>query len=293
MNSKSNNNKKWTDDEISFLIKNYSDKGPKYCSEILDRTIRSCELKAGKLEIPKNKIKKIYEEDNLIDIINKSSCFADCLRFLNKKLNPGNYDTLKKYILKYKISIEHFNNDNITNTLKKNNFEIKYETEEILVINSTYSNRVKLKERLYKEGLKARECELCGQGEEWKGKKMSLILDHINGVNNDNRLENLRIVCPNCNATLDTHCKGQRKTRNNIKNITLCLCGDEKDKLSKMCLKCKSQKQRKVKERPKYEDLINDVNNNGYVATGKKYNVSDNAIRKWIKQYKTEKCVSG
>jgi len=40
---------------------------------------------------------------------------------------------------------------------------------------------------------------------------MTLILDHINGVNNDNRLENLRIVCPNCNATLDTHCIGVRK----------------------------------------------------------------------------------
>ena len=51
-----------------------------------------------------------------------------------------------------------------------------------------------------------RECEMCGQGEEWHGRQMSLILDHINGVADDNRLENLRIVCPNCAATLDTHC---------------------------------------------------------------------------------------
>jgi len=299
MNSKSNNNKKWTDDEISFLIKNYSDKGPKYCSEILDRTIRSCELKAGKLEIPKNKIKKIYEEDNLIDIINKSSCFADCLRFLNKKLNPGNYDTLKKYILKYKISIEHFNNDNITNTLKKNNFEIKYETEEILVINSTYSNRVKLKEILYKEGLKARECELCGQGEEWKGKKMSLILDHINGVNNDNRLENLRIVCPNCNAGLETFAgrnnkleykeksvKKIKKKENNLKvdnkHIDSCECGNLKLKNSKTCENCSHTNRRKV-ERPSVDQLLKEVEEVGYSATGRKYGVSDNAIRKWIK----------
>ena len=71
-----------------------------------------------------------------------------------------------------------------------------------------------LKKRLYIEGLKKRECELCGQGEEWKGKKMSLILDHINGVHDDNRLINLRIVCPNCNATLETHA-GKNKNKLN------------------------------------------------------------------------------
>jgi hypothetical protein len=48
---------------------------------------------------------------------------------------------------------------------------------------------------------------------------MSLILDHINGVNNDNRIENIRIVCPNCNATLDTHC-GKIRVKN-IKKVDL------------------------------------------------------------------------
>lgn len=67
-------------------------------------------------------------------------------------------------------------------------------------------NRLHLKRRLYKEGLKQRRCELCGQNEVWRGRAMALILDHVNGVHDDNRLQNLRIVCPNCNATLDTHC---------------------------------------------------------------------------------------
>jgi hypothetical protein len=57
------------------------------------------------------------------------------------------------------------------------------------------------------------------QGEEWVGKKMSLILDHINGVNNDNRIEN-RIVCPNCNATLDTHC-GKIRVKKILKKVDL------------------------------------------------------------------------
>jgi hypothetical protein len=45
-------------------------------------------------------------------------------------------------------------------------------------------------------------------------------MDHINGVNNDNRIENIRIVCPNCNATLDTHC-GKNKSKKNIKKVDL------------------------------------------------------------------------
>jgi len=52
-----------------------------------------------------------------------------------------------------------------------------------------------------------RNCEKCGQDEWWYGKRMALILDHINGDNSDHRIVNLRIVCPNCNATLPTHCR--------------------------------------------------------------------------------------
>jgi hypothetical protein len=96
--------------------------------------------------------------------------------------------------------------------------------EVVLVEQSTY-HRGHLKERLYASGLKARRCELCGQGETWNSAQMSLILDHINGVPTDNRLENLRIVCPNCNATLATHCG--RANRRPPRIAECAHCGNE------------------------------------------------------------------
>jgi hypothetical protein len=61
----------------------------------------------------------------------------------------------------------------------------------VLVVDSTYK-RQSVKRRLLREGIKQPRCEMCGQDESWFGSRMSLVLDHINGVPNDNRLENLR-----------------------------------------------------------------------------------------------------
>jgi len=139
-----------------------------------------------------------------------------------------------------------------------------------------------LKERLYKEGLKDKICEICGQDEYWKGKKMSLILDHINGVNNDHRLDNLRIVCPNCNSTLDTFAgKNSKKCR----SINRCLCGEEISYGAKKCDKCYRLGSRKV-DRPGLEELIKMIDEIGYIGVGRIYNVTDNAVRKWVKNYK-------
>ena len=112
---------------------------------------------------------------------------------------------------------------------------------------------------------------------------MSLIIDHINGINNDNRIENLRIVCPNCNATLDTHCRGNntlKRINEKKENKHINYNNDNKtdDQINK------NIKSRKI-ERPPLEQLLIEVNELGYRGTGKKYGVSDNSIRKWIKNY--------
>ena len=147
-------------------------------------------------------IKEYYKKENLQEIVEKSNSYSECLRKIGLTTRAGNNETLKKYIKIYGIDISHFCNN--LSGLKEYISNKKINTENILVENSTY-DRKGLKKRLYDEGLKQRQCEECGQTETWMGKKISLILDHINGVYNDNRLLNLRILCPNCSATLDTH----------------------------------------------------------------------------------------
>ncbi len=82
---------------------------------------------------------------------------------------------------------------------------------DILVEDSTYTNTNHLRRRLIEEGIKQARCEGCGLAE-WKGAAIPLQLDHVNGRRSDNRLENLRILCPNCHAQTATWC-GKNKRR--------------------------------------------------------------------------------
>ena len=217
-----------------------------------------------------------YSKEILEKVVNSSNNFSEVTRKLGLKTFYGNRQTVKKYINLFNIDTKHFRLS--AGGGKKR----KLDLEDILVENSTYIHTTNLKERLYNEGLKMCVCELCGQDDNWKGKKLSLILDHINGVSNDNRIENLRIVCPNCNATLPTH--GGKNVKRDEKPITRCECGNKTFRNNKVCSTCSKIKQRKV-QRPDYLTLIEEIENLGYKGTGTKYGVSDKSIRKWKKYY--------
>ncbi len=64
--------------------------------------------------------------------------------------------------------------------------------------------RTHLKSRLLKAGLLINRCEECGI-ESWLGRRLSMHIDHINGVRDDHRLENLRMLCPNCHSQTETY----------------------------------------------------------------------------------------
>jgi len=110
-----------------------------------------------------------------------------------------------------------------------------------------------------------------------------MVLDHINGISDDNRIENLRYVCPNCNSQLPTTgSKNKNRMSSRKEKENKCYDCGKKIKNGKRCIECSNFSKRKV-NRPSKEELIKEISETSYVAVGKKYGVSDNAIRKWLK----------
>lgn len=240
-----------------------------------------------------------YDEKEAREAVADSRSYSETLRKLGIRPAGGNHAVLKKYLHEvWQIPTDHFD----AGAYIRRGPSVKATPlDEVLVQGSSYS-RSKLKQRLFSEGLKVRRCEQCGQDEHWQGRSMSLILDHINGVPDDNRLENLQIVCPNCAATLDTHCGRKNRREPEIRSCKRCgkqfeakyrshrycshSCGCRWDRSR---LRGRPNPVLRRVSRPPYEQLLAEIETTSYVAVGRKYGVSDNAVRKWVRFYERER----
>ena len=146
-----------------------------------------------------------YSEQELREAVKTSTSIRQVLDKLNIVPAGGNYQTTNRRIQKLGIDTAHFTGQSWN---KGKIIGPKRHIKEYLRENSVVQS-FKLKNRLITEGLKEHKCECCGITE-WNGKPAPIELDHINGNHHDNRLENLRILCPNCHAQTDTY-RGKNK----------------------------------------------------------------------------------
>jgi hypothetical protein len=116
------------------------------------------------------------------------------------------YATLKKYFGVYEIDTSHFTGK-IHRTSTPSNKKIPH--DKLFIANST-TQRSTVRKRIVSHNLLPYYCAVCGIAE-WRNTQLSLVLDHINGINNDHRLENLRWLCPNCNSLQDTFAGRNKK----------------------------------------------------------------------------------
>ncbi len=141
-----------------------------------------------------------YSPDQLKQAVNKSTSLRQVLIKLHVAAYGGNYEIVKKAINHYNLDTSHFTGQ-AWNKGKK--LPAKYSLSDYLE-NKMPIQSYKLKNRLLDNKLLKPVCSNCNN-ETWLGKPIPLELDHINGVNKDNRFENLRLLCPNCHALTPTY----------------------------------------------------------------------------------------
>lgn len=149
-----------------------------------------------------------YNENRAIELINNKEykTVSKIVRELGLSDQSGsNYKSVYKTVKKYNLDTSHWLGQRIHKGKRGKETANYKPIEYFLVLNcGTKISSHNLKIRLFTENFKDKKCECCGIIE-WNGFKAPLELDHINGNKNDNRLQNLQILCPNCHAQTPTY----------------------------------------------------------------------------------------
>ena len=148
-----------------------------------------------------------YTIEEVKQAVKENKSIAGVLRQLELKPIGGNYRTISRIIEKHQIDTSHFTGQgwNVGLAFKPNK---GLSDQEIFVQDSSYKCSWRLREH-YKIATGIARCEQCGF-DVWQGQPIPLEIHHINGINTDNRLDNLQLLCPNCHA-LTKNYRGRAK----------------------------------------------------------------------------------
>ncbi len=138
-----------------------------------------------------------YTKQWLEELCKESTSYRQVLEKAGRSQGGSTSNALKKKIQEFNIDISHFN-------IKNQNDREKYSLEEVFCKNSPVTQKM-LRGYVTRHNILEYKCEKCGCDGHWQNGIISLEIDHINGDNKDNRIENLHYLCPNCHALTETY----------------------------------------------------------------------------------------
>ncbi len=142
--------------------------------------------------------KRSWTVDQLTEAVKIAKSWRQVLTHLGLRPAGGNYDQIHQYVKEYQLSTTHFTGKAWNKGMRgigKPRISL-----EVILVKGSFFQSYKLRNRLFQAGLKPKQCEQCGWAQRSQDGRLPLELDHINSDRTDNRLDNLRILCPNCHS---------------------------------------------------------------------------------------------
>jgi len=143
---------------------------------------------------------RTWTDKQLTNAVKKSFSYSSTLEKIGLRPTGGNYEQVKKYIKELELDTSHFTGQRWN---RGKTFGSKVNLNDKLK-KDTNHNSNRLRKQLISQGIFEKKCYGCNL-DKWLDNPIPLELDHINGIKTDNRIENLRILCPNCHALTPTY----------------------------------------------------------------------------------------
>ncbi len=164
-----------------------------------------------------------YTAEILAPIVEGSVSYAEVLRRLGLKFSGGSQGHFKKVIALHGLDTSHFLGQGSNKGAEHRGGPNKKPWQEVLILRpdgTTIEQAFRLRRAMIEYGILYR-CFDCGNEGLWRGKPLTLQVDHRNGNRMDNRPDNVRFSCPNCHAQTDNFGANNSKSKKSIYTVGL------------------------------------------------------------------------